>query len=710
MLNGVTSINPTTVKKLLNGILILFGLGLLSLLLFMPYMPDSISIDSGVISKQTISSPRYISFVSVSDKERNTALKTEAINNIGKIYIIDPEINKSIKDTIYAIFKALTLQKKKGNLSDEDKKLLAYIPKSTILYINQESDNALITLEYLTLLHTEKILSDGLKEINKLNLKLAIKEQLKDIGLSKSHKNFISQTILEHIRPNLRFDEVKTNKAIQEKLTTLAYYQTTYKEGQPIIYKGEKVTSEHIEVLKALNIYGLKLNLLKFFGIVIICLLNFVLIERFLFYFRPKIHKHTKYFILIYVVILLICSMTLFLSSSQFLPKIFISYYLVPITMSAMIVSLLVTPNISLLCGSVISIFAAIIYKGDFTVFFYLFFSTTVAAFTTYKAYKRSELIYAGYIIGLANIIFVVAIGLFKEIYSPLWYGANMLLAFGNGIFSAMIALAILPYFESMFKITTNQSLLELSNLNHPLLKRLMMTTPGTYQHSIMVANLAETAAEEINANPVVCRVGAYFHDIGKMKRPTFYTENQFSGENPHDNLAPRISKMIISAHPKDGVALAEKYKLPQVLKDIMMEHHGTSLVSFFYSQAKQTEDFKDEDEDANKEEFRYPGPKPHFRESGIIMLADSVEAAVRSLKKPSPAKIEALINKIFSERIADNQLVNCPLTLQEIEEIKQTFLKVFKGVYHSRVNYEEEIKNLMTTETEKNSDTKKGE
>ncbi|RAP35831.1 hypothetical protein DID80_05980 [Candidatus Marinamargulisbacteria bacterium SCGC AAA071-K20] len=708
MLNGVISFNPDIVKKGLNSILVLLGLTVLAVLLFTPYIPDNISINQGEVTKTTIISPRYIAFETNQDKEKNHALQAEIIKNIGKIYTISPEINQTIKDKLYNVFNILTLQKKKGNTSPEQLKILSYAPKSTINSINQESDNALITLEYLTLLHTEKILSNGLKEINKETLSKSINEQLKDLDLTRLHKAFIRQTILHHVKTNLVFDEPKTNRAINDKLEKKIKHKTTFKEGQPIIYKGDTVTSEHIEILKELNIYGVKLNILKFLGIIFICFLNFLLIERFLYYFSPKTHRHTKYFILIYVVILLICSMALILKSSHFLPDVFINYYLIPITLSAMIVSLLVTPNIALLCGTIISIFVTILYKGDFMVFFYLFYSTTVAAFTTFKAYKRSELIYSGYIIGVFNVLFVVCIGLFKEIHTFTWYGANMLLAFGNGIFSAMIALAVLPYFESLFKITTNQTLLELSNLNHPLLKRLMMTTPGTYQHSIMVATLAEAAAEEINANPVICRVGAYFHDIGKMKRPTFYTENQFSAENPHNNLAPRISKMIISAHPKDGVELAEKYKLPQVLKDIMMEHHGTALVSYFYTQAKQTEEFKDEE--YNKEEFRYPGPKPHFRESGIIMLADSVEAAVRSMQKPSPAKIETLIEKIFTDRIADNQLINCPLTLQEIEEVKQTFLKVFKGVYHSRVNYEEEIKNLMSQEKNSKTSKKTGE
>ena len=340
------------------------------------------------------------------------------------------------------------------------------------------------------------------------------------------------------------------------------------------------------------------------------------------------------------------------------------------------------------------SLLIGLMFKFDFDIFFFTFFSNFFAVLVFRKSYKRNSLIYSGYLTGLFNILLVISIGLYKDIFDIYWYGANFILAFSNGIISSMITLAISPYFETIFKITTHQSLLELANLNHPLLKRLMMSAPGTYQHSIMVANLAEAAAEKINADTIICRVGGYFHDIGKMKRPLFFSENQFSNENPHDNLSPRISKMIIASHTKDGVEMASKYKLPKVLRDIMLEHHGTSLVSFFYSQARHNEN--ESNEISLKESFRYSGPKPKFKESGIVMLADSVEAAVKSLDKPSPSKIENLISTIFKSKIEDNQLSDCPITLQELDHIKFAFLSVFKGIHHNRLNYKDEIDKIV--------------
>ena len=259
-----------------------------------------------------------------------------------------------------------------------------------------------------------------------------------------------------------------------------------------------------------------------------------------------------------------------------------------------------------------------------------------------------------------------------------------------------MLCMAFLPYFEQLFKITTQQTLLELSNLNHPLLKKLMLRALGTYQHSLMVANLAEAAAEEISANPILCRVGAYYHDIGKIKRRAFFSENQFTDENPHENIAPKMSQIIIANHIKDGIELAIRYKLPPAIKNIIEQHHGTSVISFFYEKAVLAKD--QNDSDPLKDDFRYPGPKPNFKESGILMLADSVEAAVRSLIKPNLTKIENLLDTIFNDKIKDKQLSECPLTLSEIEVIKATFLTVFKGIYHNRVNYQEELEALSKT------------
>ena len=259
-----------------------------------------------------------------------------------------------------------------------------------------------------------------------------------------------------------------------------------------------------------------------------------------------------------------------------------------------------------------------------------------------------------------------------------------------NGIVSSMIALGTLPLFESSFKIITPYGLAELADHNQPLLKRLQFEAPGTYHHSLMVSNLCEAAAEAIGANPILARVGAFYHDIGKLKRPLFFVENQsyFGIENPHKKLNPRLSKMVITAHPKDGVELAKEYGLPAVINNFILQHHGEGLASYFYNQAVQEEGI----ENVKEEQFRYTGPKPNMKETAILMIADAVESAVRSLKNPTSEEIEQIINKIIVERLNDGQLADSPLTLHDIKVIAATFSRILRGMQHNRIKYQENI------------------
>jgi hypothetical protein len=259
-----------------------------------------------------------------------------------------------------------------------------------------------------------------------------------------------------------------------------------------------------------------------------------------------------------------------------------------------------------------------------------------------------------------------------------------------NGIVSAIIASGSLPLFERMFDIITPYGLAEYGDHNQKLLKRLQMDAPGTYHHSLMVSNLCEAAAEAIGADPILARVGALYHDIGKLERPLFFVENQsyFMIENPHKKFNPRISKMIITAHTTDGLKIAKKNKLPVVIQNFITQHHGEGLASYFYNQAIKEEGM----ENVKEEQFRYPGPKPNMKETAILMIADAVESAVRSLKNPTPEEIEAMINKIIVERLNDGQLSDSPLTLKDLKVIAETFARILRGMQHNRIKYQENL------------------
>jgi putative nucleotidyltransferase with HDIG domain len=253
-----------------------------------------------------------------------------------------------------------------------------------------------------------------------------------------------------------------------------------------------------------------------------------------------------------------------------------------------------------------------------------------------------------------------------------------------NGLLSGVLAIGILPYLETLFGITSSIRLLELANPNHPLLKRLLLEAPGTYHHSVLVGNLAEAAAEAVGGHPLLVRVGAYYHDIGKLKRPYFFSENQFSLDNPHDKIAPSLSALIITSHTKDGVELGRQHRLPDLVLDIINQHHGTGLVSYFYQKALE----KDQYDSVQELTYRYEGPKPQSKEAALVLLADTVEAAVRSLQKPTPGRIEGLVRRLIKERLNDGQLEECDLTFKDVNLITESFLRILNGMHHTRIEY----------------------
>lgn len=329
-----------------------------------------------------------------------------------------------------------------------------------------------------------------------------------------------------------------------------------------------------------------------------------------------------------------------------------------------------------------------------------------IAAFVTMQVRRRSRLIRAGVYVGIATWALAFMFGLIGPIdwMAPAqtdWQSVlvQSLLAIGTGLFTAMLVGGMLPILESLFRITTDISWLELADLNHPLLKRMTLEAPGTYHHSLVVANLAESAAEAVEANPIVCRVCSYFHDIGKLVKPSYFAENMNTADSPHDALAPTMSALIIIAHVKEGVDLALKHKLNDEIVDAIQQHHGTSLVSYFHNRALKQQreareagkitNLRSEDiPEVSEESFRYPGPKPQTKEIAIISLADAVESASRSLDKPSPQKLEQLIDDIIRSRIQEGQLDECDLTMRDLRTISEKFLFTLRSMMHSRIAY----------------------
>ncbi len=354
-----------------------------------------------------------------------------------------------------------------------------------------------------------------------------------------------------------------------------------------------------------------------------------------------------------------------------------------PLPAGAMLVTLLFDFHTAITFSFTMSILIGL-WLQDGSYVFYAFVGSLTAAFSVIRCKKRSALIWGGVYVIFVNIFTLIIVLLFKgELFTAKTL-SSISFAMIAGISVSAIVSLLLPLLEYAFNVTTDISLLELLDLNQPIIRNLMITAPGTYHHSVIVGSLAESAAEAVGVNPLLARVSSYYHDIGKVKMPDYFIENQTDAESRHDTLTPHLSSMIIANHVKEGVDIAKQNKLPQPIIDIIQQHHGTSLMSYFYQKAKdqKSEILPSEDE------YRYPGPKPQTRVAALIMMADAVEAASRVLTDPTPARIASLVDRIINHVFLDGQLDECELTLKDIQEIKRCFTYVLTGIFHKRIDY----------------------
>ena len=570
------------------------------------------------------------------------------------------------------------------DLSDNSKKdfIINFLLKAEDNSIHEAFDKANLTLA--------NILRVGITErdYEKDNIDKIILNNLVS-NVSKRQVSVIKAVLEQVIVPNLVVDEFATEIARKNAQNSVKPYEVVFQKGDKILFEGEPVTRLKRDALRqaGYNVYEL-----NFMGLVAIYIIVFVGTFLFLSYmkFFEKDFLQPKYMAITAFLTLLLAFIGVILPTG-------FSPYVIPVPAFLILMSIFTKPRIAFVASVLLLSIMAIgfQYNIQYLVAFILLSLFSVVAISQIRYAERVDIIKTGLNIGLAGVIIVLSIYVLEKCLIEV---DNVLLVKNcsfillNAIFSAIIASGLLPLLESMFKIITPYGLAEYGDHDQKLLKRLQMDAPGTYHHSLMVSNLCEAAAEAIGADPILARVGALYHDIGKLKRPLFFVENQsyFLIENPHNKFTPRISKMIITAHPKDGIEIAKEYGLPQVIQNFIIQHHGEGLASYFYNQAVQEEGA----ENVKEEQFRYPGPKPNTKETAILMIADAVESAVRSLKSPTTEEIENMINKIIVERLNDGQLSDSPLTLKDIKTIAATFLRILRGMQHNRIKYQENVAN----------------
>ena len=367
---------------------------------------------------------------------------------------------------------------------------------------------------------------------------------------------------------------------------------------------------------------------------------------------------------------------------------------IIPITMFSMTIAIAYHIELALLLGALVSFAFTIAHGYGIAEFVILAAASSSSALMCRQIRSRTKLVSVGLIV--AVLVLPTVLGADYMLGQPLgWEITNNALWYSGGAAVAgLLMTGVLPFLERLFDIQTDISLLELSDANHPLLKELVQRAPGTYNHSINVASMSEAAADAIGANGLLCRVAAYFHDVGKLRKPDYFIENQAGGANKHDDLAPTMSTLVIIAHVKDGAEIARKHRLPRRIIDLIEQHHGTTLVEYFYRRAEQQllDKAENTDQDAGLDEgdFRYPGPKPQSPEAAVMMLADTVESASRALRDPAPARIEGLVKKVAKKKMDDGQFDECQITIQQLHTIEESLIKSLNAMYHARVKYPE--------------------
>ena len=623
----------------------------------------------GDIVRSDIYAPNTIIFKDQSAKEK---IIEEMIRESGKEYIYSADAEKVYLEYYDEFFNSIYASK---NNHIED---LEYntIERNTNKKIPNTIIQELLALKTSQLKNLQGRVREFLVEAYNEGI---IKEKNGVFYKEKSQKQYNKLSTLEKeiadifTSPNYVYDELKTKKNIQEKVSQIKDQYIEIKAGTLIGKTGEILNERRIKILEACGGFFYKKSFaLIFANVIYLGIVSSLFYILFFNNYRKKILNKNYYRSSLLIVAGTLLAFRVFNNDLM---------YLIPADTAFFLLILLVGKNYATSLFSFMLFFLMPILNYDLKFFTMYFIAIAFAAQIVSKITTRSGIIAAGVQLSVLKVVIYLLFSYFSEIGSfttAITSGAILL----SGLISGMLTIAFLPYFEKTFNILTIFKLLELGDLSHPLLKKISVEAPGTFQHSVMVATLSENAATSIGANAVFCRVASYYHDLGKTKRPKFYVENQQNGENPHNKISPFMSTLIITSHTKDGAEMAKEYQIPKEIRDIMYEHQGTTFLAYFYNAAKKI------DPNVEKEEFRYSGPKPKTKESAIIMLADSIEAAIRSLDEKSPMAMENMIRKIINGKIEDNQLSEADLTFKEIEIIIKTFVKTLVSIHHVRIKY----------------------
>jgi len=701
--------------------------------LISPRIPSTVpSYQVGDVSDQNI---KALQDLLVEDTESTAAKRLEKEGKSPSIYDFDAQASEEVRNKVTGTFKHLRtiLEDPSEKLSFDAKKALfqenleiditdqhfksfetnhfspnvvGFITTLTDGSLNEKIvvDRAVLQSDRtkgITIRNVQTQLESPLTDLSSLRDLEDVKEGIRENAdkklrnLSPSLRSAVVATAQQLIRPTLTFNknETEARKLKARNETNPVYFQL--KKGEMIVREGDRVTEEIFLKLQALN--QMKQETSPLISTIGIFFLVLMIVSLFYSFFPGSIRRFNlkgKDYLLLSLVLVgmvMIINVSTFLSGAigkafPFVPPNAFEYG-TPFALGAILIAIVLNVELAAMFSVVLAIISGILLDNQLRFFVYPFIASIVAAQQVVLCKERRTLIRAGFITGLVNVLLILCFAIIEQ--NLFNFEALFHLSFGfvGGLLTGVIATGFVPLIEITFDYTTNIKLLEIADLNQPLLKELSIKAPGTYQHSIMVGNLVDAAADAVGANSLLARVSAYYHDIGKVKKATYFVENQGSGENKHEKLSPNMSSLILLAHVKDGVELAKEKRLGGAIRDIIRQHHGTSLISFFYQKAKNQSTTTGQP--VSEKDFRYPGPKPQTKEAALVMLADSVEAASKTLIEPTPARIQGMVQKIINNIFIDGQLDECELSLKNLHAIANSFNRILaSGIFHQRIEY----------------------
>lgn len=692
-------------------------------------IPNTLEVETGTVSDEDIRSP-----LTIENKLETERIKQETFDSVEPVYSMSSRYSKNQIERVQDIFHSIKqvqgevaervneierieeikhLEDSENNETAEQKKpefvekisediqlerIRELLAEQTSKKLTDETLQTLLKASNDDLLMAQETSTSAVYDVMNKEIPMDGVDIAKDEVENKVQLTAVSPQLSRAMIEVSRFG-ITANYMLDEEATVEArelaiefVEPEMIQEGQLLVEEGQVITSE---IYQQLSLVGLTedINMVfPYIGLAIIVILLVFMLAFYLNEAKTTLQSNNTH-LLMYVIIYTLTLLVLKLVSMMHVIDLGGITFIAPVAMGTMLITILLHSRIGLFTTMIFAIIASIMFNNqisgivDYSHAFLVFFSGVAGVFFLSKSHRMMRILQTGIFVSFINVLVVLAILLLKNAqYGWVEIGSNLGFASIAGFVSVVLAIGLLPFFEAGFGILSTTKLIELSNPNHPLLRKILLEAPGTYHHSVIVANLAEGACESVGANGLLARVGAYYHDVGKTRRPHFFIENQMKIDNPHDTISPKLSKTIIIAHPYDGGEMLRKHKIPKELIDIAEQHHGTTLLKYFYHKAKQEES----EDDVKEAEYRYPGPRAQSRESAIVGIADCVEAAVRSMQKPTEEKIESLVRKIISDRLEDGQFDECDLTLKELNNVSKSICETLQGTFHSRIEYPE--------------------